>query len=212
MASRRLPPCVGPAEHSPMVVPHLPVIRAAAPPGILNAPLPTAAPGPHSAPGTRTPVPIPTFCPGPSPSYPGTGSPVPDQSPSSHFRPGGLGRPLPKAAPGPSPQSPSPHSGPGTRPPRRPTAAPGPSPLSHSPHRHGSFPFIGQVPLNPRVFPPTPWSRVAGAFRSRSFKFSCDRVRELANVGSSHRGIFFFWARVDPHRPSATDARRAIAG
>jgi hypothetical protein len=27
-----------------MVVPHLPVIRAAAPPGILNAPLPTAAP------------------------------------------------------------------------------------------------------------------------------------------------------------------------
>ena len=41
--------------------------RAAAPPGILTPPLPTAAPGPHSAPGTGTPVPIPTFRPGPSP-------------------------------------------------------------------------------------------------------------------------------------------------
>jgi hypothetical protein len=70
VASRRLPPCVGPAEHSPLVVPHLQVIRAAAAPGILHAPLPTAAPGPHSAPGTETPVPIPTFGPGPSPQPP----------------------------------------------------------------------------------------------------------------------------------------------
>ena len=62
--------CGGPAEHSPMVVPHLPVIRAAAPPGILTPPLPTAAPGPHSALGTGTPVPIPTFRPGPSPQLP----------------------------------------------------------------------------------------------------------------------------------------------
>ena len=64
--------CGGPAEHSPMVVPHLPVIRAAAPPGILNAPLPTAAPGPHSAPRTGThphilPRPLSTATPGPGP-------------------------------------------------------------------------------------------------------------------------------------------------
>jgi hypothetical protein len=133
VASRRLPPCVGHAEHSPMVVPHLPVIRAAAPPGILTPPLPTAAPGPHSAPRTGTQSPSPRSAPAPPHSYPGTGPPVPDQSPSLHFCPGGLGQstPLPTAAPGPSPQSPSPHSAPGTRPAPRPTAAPGPSPLSH---------------------------------------------------------------------------------
>ena len=77
VASRRLPPCVGPAEHSPMVVPHLPVIRAAAPPGILTPPLPTAAPGPQSTPGTGTPVPIPTFRPGPSPQLPRDRAPRP---------------------------------------------------------------------------------------------------------------------------------------
>ena len=120
VASRRLPPCVGPAEHSPMVVPHLPVIRAAAPPGILNAPLPTPAPGPHSAPRTS---PHPPILPRPlSTATPGPGPPVPDQSPTSHFCPGGLG-------PDPSPQlprdrAPGPHlriSAPGTRPPPLPT-------------------------------------------------------------------------------------------
>ena len=51
---------------------------------------------------------------------------------------------------------------------------------------------------------------MAGAFRSRSFKFSCDRGRELANVGSSHRGRFF-WARVDVHRPRAIVRHRCSA-
>ena len=134
VASRRLPPCVGPAEHSPhgLAAPASDPCSCSA--GILHAPFPTAAPGPHSAPGTGTQSPSPHSAPAPPHSYPGTGPPVPDQSPSSHFSPGGLG-------PDPSPQLPrdrarSPHlriSARGTRPPPRPTAAPGPSPLSHKP-------------------------------------------------------------------------------
>jgi hypothetical protein len=55
-----------------LMVLHLPVIRAAAPPGILNAPLPAAAPGPHSAPRTSPhphilPRPLSTATPGPGP-------------------------------------------------------------------------------------------------------------------------------------------------
>ena len=131
-----------------MVVPHLPVIRAAAPPGILNAPLPTAAPGPHSAPRTGTQPPSPHSAPAPPHSYPGTGPPVPDQSPSLHFCPGGLG-------PDPSPQLPRDRALCLTRPHRRP-------PSFHRPSSR---------PGTPQVFPPTPWSRMAGAFRARSFKF-----------------------------------------
>ena len=126
VASRRLPPCVGPAEHSPMVVPHLPVIRAAAPPGILNAPLPTAAPGPHSAPRNGTPVPIPTFCPGPSPQLPPDRAPRPSSVPIFAFLPGGLG-------PHPAPQLPRDRA-----------------PCLTSPHRRPSFSqanlLRGQVP------------------------------------------------------------------
>ena len=77
VASRRLPPCVGPAEHSPhgLAAPASDPCSCSA--GILHAPFPTAAPGPHSAPGTGT------------------------QSPHPHILP----RPLPTATPGPGPPS-----------------------------------------------------------------------------------------------------------
>ena len=190
-----------------MVLPHLQVIRAAAAPVSSTHPSPQLHRVRILHLGPRPQSPSPHSAPAPPHSYPGTGPPVPDQSPSSHFSPGGLG-------PDPSPQLPrdrarSPHlriSAPGTRARPRPTAAPGPSPLSHKPPSPRPLPFTRPSSLETQVFPPTPWSRMAGAFRARSFKFSCDRVRELANVGSSHRGRFF-WARLDPHGVRAVACR-----
>jgi hypothetical protein len=208
-SSRRLPPCVGPAEHSPMVVPHLPVIRAAAPPGILNAPLPTAAPGPHSAPRTGTQSPSPHSAPAPPHSYPGTGPPVPDQSPSLHFCPGGLG-------PDPSPQLPRDRA-PSPRPRILPRGL-GPHPAPQLPrdralcltrtHRRPSF----QRPssLEPTSLPANTMVKNGRSVPRPFLQVSCDRVRELANVGSSHRGRFF-WARVDPHRSRAIVGHRCSA-
>jgi hypothetical protein len=184
VASRRLPPCVGPAEHSPMVVPHLPVIRAAAPPGILNAPLPTAAPGPHSAPRTGTQSPSPRSAPAPPHSYPGTGPPVPDQSPSSHFCPRGLG-------PDPAPQLPRDRALCLTRTHRRPS-------------------FQRPSSLEPTSLPANTMVKDGRSVPRPFLQVSCDRVRELANAGSSHRGRFF-WARVDPHRPRAIVCHRFSA-
>ena len=82
-----------------MVVPHLPAIvqlhrRVSSPhpsPQLHRVRILPLGPGPQS--------PSPHSAPAPPHSYPGTGPPVPDQSPSSHFCPGGLG-------PDPSPQLP----------------------------------------------------------------------------------------------------------
>ena len=149
--------CGGPAEHSPMVVPHLPVIRAAAPPGILTPPLPTAAPGPHSALGTGTPVPIPTFRPGPSPQPPR------DRAPSPYPR---------ISAPTTSPQT------------RPPACAGTGRPVR--PHPVTGQVQICPIPLKPQVMFSAPRQHDMGGkekaavrFASlRSLSFSCDGVRD----------------------------------
>jgi hypothetical protein len=168
VASRRLPLCVGPAEHSPMVVPHLPVIRAAAPPGILNAPLPTAAPGLHSAPGTSPhphilPRPLSTATPGPGP--PSLVSPL------FAFLPRGTRpRPLSTATTGPSPQSPSQasHFWPGDWAPAPPHSCPGTEP---------PVPIFAFLPrgLGPHPSPQLP--------RDRALRLTCPLSRSLRFTG-----------------------------
>jgi len=104
--------------------------RAAAPPGILNAPLPASATGPHSAPWT-TPRPLPAPAPGTLPILVATPrDPAPDPS-----------HRLPRdRAPSPYPRI----SAPTTRPRPRPPCSP--RTQSPSPARDRSFRSIGRPP------------------------------------------------------------------
>ena len=114
--------------------------RAAAPPGVLNAPLPASATGPHSAPWT-TPRPLPAPAPGTLPILVATPrDPAPDPS-----------HRLPRdRAPSPYPRISAPTTRPRPRPPRLPRDR------ARSPHlwRDRSIArLIDQRPPNPLFFP-----------------------------------------------------------
>jgi hypothetical protein len=115
--------------------------RAAAPPGILNAPLPASATGPHSAPWT-TPRPLPAPAPGTLPILVATPrDPAPDPS-----------HRLPRdRAPSPYPRISAPTTRPRPRPPSLPEpglsvpiSCPSPSPSAHL-HKKGPV-FFGVYP------------------------------------------------------------------